>query len=515
MNTSDKSDKRLSSGLMRKIIFALIGILVGVGVAVIGSCAGWFFGLEPQAVYAIGVLCVCIIWWVASVLPEFVTGLVMAVAFIVLCGVPTEVSFSAFASSTWWLLVAAFGLGFAMQSSGLLSRISNAILRAFPKTFKMQSAGLIAAGTLVGPFIPSLSAKATMLAPLSLSISDALGYKRGGRGASGLFLAMFTGIRNIGPAIISASIIGYGLLATLPQDVVASFDMVHWFLGMLPWFVFVTVLNYLAIILIFTPDRKRTAQQASQTTAQVVSQANSQTVLQAASQVTPQQPPQQPSQRIPHPKSPASPLSTHEKEMAVIMSCCVVLWILEPLHGIGAHIVAITALVTTLACGVVTPKSFRQNVSWESLIFIGCVLGLASVFAYLEIDEWVIELCGPLFASLAENPYLFVAGIGVITVLLRFVIVSEMAYINIFMAFMVPLALSFGISPWVVGVCTYAMVNPWFVLYQNPIYLTAYYATEGKMVRQSVMAKYCVLYMVICLTGLLVSVPYWQWMGLL
>ena len=103
---------------------------------------------------------------------------------------------------------------------------------------------------------------------------------------------------------------------------------------------------------------------------------------------------------------------------------------------------------------------------------------------------------------------------GVVTIVLRFVIVSEMAYVNIVMVFLIPLALAQGINPWVVGFAVYATVNPWFVLYQNPIYLAAFYSVDGEMVRHADMAKYCVLYMVFCLIGLACSVPYWQWMGL-
>ena len=49
------------------------------------------------------------------------------------------------------------------------------------------------------------------------------------------------------------------------------------------------------------------------------------------------------------------------------------------------------------------------------------------------------------------NPYLLVLGIGVITVVLRFLIVSEVAYLNLLMAFLVPMAASVGVNPWVLG----------------------------------------------------------------
>lgn len=483
----------------KRLIAAALGLVVGAAVVACGvgldggtECAG---PLSFQAICALGILACCIIWWVAQVLPEFVTGLLMVGAFVVVCGVPTETALSSFSSPTWWLLTSAFGLGYAMQASGLLTRMAHAILRAFPQTFKMQAAGLIAAGTLIGPFIPSLAAKASMLAPLSLRISDEMGYPRQGKGASGLFLAMFTGIRNVGPAVISASIIGYGLLATLPDDVASQFNMVSWFMGMLPWFIIVTILNYAAIVAIFSPDR-----QGEESAGNRTATCGAESVCGSACEGEGED---------------GEPWTKPEKRMAAIMVCCVVLWILEPITGVEAHVVALGALCLTLALKVVDIKGFRSGIAWDSLIFIGCAIGLAEVFAHLGIDEWVVGLCAPMFQSVAQSPYLMVVVVGLLTTVLRFVIVSDMAYINVFMAFMVPLATMAGVSPWVVGVCAYAMVDPWFALYQNPIYLTSFYSTEGKMIRNSVAARYCLIYTPICLLGLLASVPYWQWLGVL
>lgn len=501
------SSQKNKPSLKKTLAFVIFGIALGFIVVLGGKTSGLFEPLSMQASIALGVLVCCIVWWVSGIFHEMVTALVMVALFIVLCGVPTTTALSAFSSSTWWLLVAAFSLGFGMQKSGLMHRMANAILRKFPRTFKMQTAGLMAAGTLIGPFIPSLAAKATMLGPLSLSISDSLGYERKSRPAEGLFLAMFTGLRNVGPAVISASIIGYGLVATFPSDVAAQFDMVHWFLAMLPWFITVMVGCYISIVAICAPRDEKTHLRAK-------------TAME--DEITPPQESSQGSKRLENDcvdnetiaPSP-TPMSLSEKKMAVIITCCILLWITEPIHGIGSHIVAIAAMVAMLIFHVVDLRDWRGGISWESLIFIGCVLGLADVFASLGIDSWIVGSCQGVFETLAQNPYLFILGICLITIALRFVIVSDLAYINIFMAFMVPLSLSLGISPWVVGVCVYAVVDPWFALYQNPIYITAYYATEGKMVRQSFMAKYCVLYLCICILGLVVSVPYWQWMGLI
>ena len=464
----------------KRVVGAVLGVAVGVAFAL--SCPD--VGLSQQGVRCLAILMGAIVWWIAGALPEYATGILMVILFYVCADVGVDVSMSAFASSTWWLLVAAFSLGASMKACGLMRRMALAILRVFPATFRAQTAGLVAVGTLLGPLIPSLSAKTSMISPIALAIGDAMGYERKGEKMQGMFLAMFTGIRTIGPAVISSSIIGYGLLALYPADVCAQFDMAHWFVAALPWFLIVSVLNYVALQVVYGRD-------------DAAPSSGSRGEMGASAVERP------------------GPMSMHEKQMLVIILVTVAAWVLEPLHGIASHIVAMTAMVATAACGILDKQTFKTGINWEPLVFMGTVFGLSSVFAQAGIGEWVVGACGPVFEMLTSNSYLFVIGIGLSTVLLRFLIVSEMAYINIVMVFLVPLALSCGINPWVVGMAIFTMVNPWFALYQNPVYLAGFYAVDGEMGRHADIAKYCLPYTLFCLIGLIASVPYWQWMGLL
>ena len=209
------------------------------------------------------------------------------------------------------------------------------------------------------------------------------------------------------------------------------------------------------------------------------------------------------------------PLSAVEKRMLAIILVTVVLWATEPFHHISAMAVGLAALVFTFVLKVIDVPAFKSGVNWTSLLFIGIALGLGSVFAEAGLNDWVMQTCGPAFQALAGNPYLLVLGIGVITVVLRFLIVSEVAYLNLLMAFLVPMAASVGVNPWVLGFSAYALVIAWFAKYQSPIYLAAFYAVDGKMAKHSELAKYCGVYLATCLAGLVVCVPYWQWMGLL
>lgn len=516
----------------KKTLKRVLGAVAGVALVLTLALVQPFSGLEAQGAVALAILLGAVLWWIFGVLPEYATALFMAALFVVVVGIPADVVFDTFSTSIWWLLVCAFCLGLGMQRSGLMKRMALGILKVFPRTFRAQAAGLMAASMLTGPFIPSLSAKATMLTPLAMAVSDGMGYQRKGHQANGLFLAMFTGVRNIAPAVISASIIGYAILALLPADTVQRFDMVHWFLAALPWLVVVTLLNYVVLVALYEPREERAARKAHRVARRVGERSEDPNEgPNARSNESPNDGGEDRSERAEsasssvraasaEPAKPAlhedlGPMSTAEKRMLAIAVTTVGLWVFEPLHGIPAYAVALFAVVAMVACGELSRRDFREGIAWDTLIFIGVVLGLSPVFVHTGIDAWIVGLCEPLFEALVSNPYALVLGIGAMTVALRFVIVSETAFVNIFMAFMVPLALQFGVNTWIVGFSVYAMVNPWFAAYQNAVYIAALGSVDSQMTSHPDLAKYCLIYVLICALGLVASVPYWQWMGLL
>ena len=494
--------------------------------------------LSYQATAVLGILIMAIVWWITGVLPEFVTAVVMAVLFVVVAGISVGATFSTFASSTWWLLLSAFTLGVGMKTSGLMRRIALAIVRKFPRTFRCQVIAQLVTGTVLGPLIPSLAVKGAMLAPLAMSIGDELGYERQGKRATGLFAAMLVGIRTVAPTIVSASVTGYALMATLPADVQEQFNMASWFVAALPWLVVVLALNYFLIMGMYGRGEASACDAVEDSPSGTVgAPGNAQSLKQSllrcgtrfvgAAECADSKQDEagnsagEPSrggtdlndnQSIP---DGLGPLSAVEKRMLAIILMTVVLWATEPFHHISAMAVGLAALVFMFVLKVIDVPAFKSGVNWTSLLFIGIALGLGSVFAEAGLNDWVMQTCGPAFQALAGNPYLLVLGIGVITVVLRFLIVSEVAYLNLLMAFLVPMAASVGMNPWVLGFSAYALVIAWFAKYQSPIYLAAFYSVDGKMAKHSELAKYCGVYLATCLAGLVVCVPYWQWMGLL
>lgn len=462
---------------MRKMIFAVSGVVVG---AIVTLLLPDTLCLDARAV--LGILAWAIVWWIAGVLPDFVTAIGMGALFVAACHVPTQTAFSAFSGSSWWLLMTAFGLSLGVTKSGLMHRISLYVLKLFPSTFAGQVLGLMSVGAVTAPFIPSMSAKTAMMVPLAMEISDSIGYERKSSAANGLFLAMLVGVRNPGPLFISSSVLGYAFLGQYPAEFAETYTMGYWFVGALPWFVCVSGLSFLTIYLLFR-SKTDTAQNFD---FDIVKQE-----LEALGK-----------------------MSGKEKKMLFIILGTMLLWATESLHGIPSHIVAMAALCMTIAGGVLTAKQFSAEMNWGSILYIGVVLGLSSVFAELGINDWLVNISTPVFYLFSENPYLLLLCVGGMTVLLRFVIVSEVALVGIIMTFLVPLSMSLDIQPWVIGFAVYALISPWFFAYQNPVYMAAFYAVDGQMIRHRPVALYCIVYTLICLIGLALSIPYWQMIGI-
>lgn len=477
----------------RQRIKRIVGAIAGVVVTVLMAFLFRPEGLGEQGCFVLAILAGAIVWWICAVLPEFATALIMVALFALIGQIPATSGFSFFSNPIWWLLVGAFSIGLGMKETGLLERMALAIVSRFPSSFTAQVIGFFACGTILGPLIPSMAAKASLLAPLAMEVGDLRGYRRQGRQATGLFLAMFTGVQTAAPAFISSSIVGYTLLAIYPAQVQAQFDFVHWFVSALPWFVPMAVLNLVALALIYRPRRKD-ASADSEPTSETAAEPSEDELMAKRREL--------------------GRMSLDERRMAIITAVTVALWVTQSLHGMAAWIPAVGALVAMTACGIINKKNFGPGVGWESLIFIGVVLGLGDVFAQAGITEWIVAEFTPLVMALADNPYMLVVGIALITIAARFLIVSQTAFINIFLAFVIPIAITLGINPWVIGMASYTVINVWFVQYQNPVYLAAFYSVDGKMAKNSKLAEYCILYTVIAIVCLLIAVPFWQMMGL-
>jgi len=466
----------LNLTILKQMIGGIAAIVLGMAVALATPPDG----LTPQAMWTLGIIIWAVTCWIFEVAPDYVVAVAMCTLWALFKCVPFKTAFASFSDASWWLLLGALGMGTAVSKSGLLKRLSLRMMTIFPPTFNGQVLALICGGTLIAPLIPSVTAKAAIMAPISLGISDAMGYPRKSRGAGGLFAAMSLGFILTGPMFISASFIGYMLRGLLPADVQARFNWTCWFMAGAVWSIVVLGLMYLAIRWLYRPVEK-----------------GSFTAGDPAAQL-----------------ADLGPMSRREKITAAVLLAALAFWMTEPLHGIHATAVALLGLVVLLTCRVFDRPDFRSDVGWDSLIFIGGIINLGNVLPALKIDQWIVSAFSPMIAPMMSNLYLFIVVLSSAIYAVRFVLVSFTATTAIFTVVLVPFALQAGINPWVTGFLVYVSTNIWLAFYQNSTFVTAYYAVGGEMVTHRQIAPFSAVYCVVSILAALLSVPLWRYLGL-
>jgi hypothetical protein len=72
-----------------------------------------------------------------------------------------------------------------------------------------------------------------------------------------------------------------------------------------------------------------------------------------------------------------------------------------------------------------------------------------------------------------------------------------------------------GINPWILIFIVIATAAPFFFPYQSPFYLNAYYNAGEKAFTHKQGQKLSIVFTSVTLSAIIVSIPFWQFIGLI
>lgn len=459
-----------------KIIVSLLSVALGIWIGLLTPPAG----LTPEAMRALGITVCAVGWWITRIVPEYVTGMMMCTMWVAFGAVPFTKAFYNFSTAGWWIMVGAFGLGAVAGRTGLLKRISLWVLSLVPPTFTGQVFGLIGSGTIIGPLVPSMNAKAALASPMAMAISDSLGIARKSDPAGGLFGACYTGYVLMGHIFLSGSFAHYALIATLPKEY-QNVSWMDWLFWSLPWGIVIFGGMILAIILLYKPRE---------------------------SVVLPKGFGKEKLREL-------GPMTKDERIVLIVLCCALLMWMTEGFHKINSGVIAVTAMCILLGIGTMTSHDFKNGIEWPAVMLIGSVFNMASVIATLKVDKYLGGQLEPILKSVLSQPVLFVVSICLAVYVLKFLITNMTSMAAMFSIVLAPLLPAYGIHPWIVIFVTFCAGGIWILSYTNTIYLCAHFGTRGEMTTHKTMVKLNFAYMLIIIIGTVVSVPYWKIIGLI
>ncbi|MGL5434930.1 MAG: SLC13 family permease [Lachnospiraceae bacterium] len=463
----NKSKKRIAGGVLGIIVFIIFSMIPVIE------------PLEPKAFVGIGCLFAAVIFILFDVVPDFVAALAMCVTFVLTHTVPIGVAFSTFSSATIWIVIGALGLGTAASTSGLLKRVALYLMRVMPANYIGQTLSLIISGFVIAPLIPSTAAKATIVAPIARTTSEALGIEPHSKPAIGMFMAFYTGFISSANGFLSASFVSYALVGLMPED--KGISWMNWFIYGLPFMLITFLLMTLVIVFVWRPKGNNT-----------LSKAYIQSQIDELGKMTWQ-----------------------EKVTGIVMLVCLVLWMLEKVLNVSAAMVACAGALVVLAAGVYDKKVFRTMIPWENIIFVGCFLSITNVFPALKINEAISFYLGDKLSFVVSSPYILVTAMCVLVYVLRTILVSNTACVTLITVLLMPLCIERGIHPFILIFVGYAAANIWVFSYQNSPTIMSLAATDNKLVEHKDLIPASLYYMVFCLVASLASVPFWSLLGLI
>ncbi|HEV8342012.1 MAG TPA: SLC13 family permease [Candidatus Binatia bacterium] len=443
----------------------------------------WFWtpdiGLQPEATKQLGLLCLTLIYWVFWVFPDYGVALIFALGLILSGLAQSDVVLGGFASTTWFMTLGVLGLGAAITGSGLFYRLSLQLVRFFPLNYYWQVIALGFMGIVVMALIPQQSARTAIISQMLVNLSESLGYKNPSKASTGLFVASFLGLGQLGFLFLTGSttsLIAWGLL---PADVRAQFTWGYWFLAALPPTLLVT-----AIILISTMFLYRPESQAQVSYKMVQNQLD---VLGTLSR----------------------------KEWTTLAVLCFTLggWLTISYHGIDGAWISLISLCILVNTGVLGWGMLKKGIDWELLIYMGATLSIPTLLTQAKIDGWLVNLLSPLILPFLESPALTFVIIALIAYAVKLVFTSFLTVVTLSVA-LLPLSLDMNVSPWIVTMIILIASEVWFFPFQVDWHTLAYSTTEGKGFSYPLMYRINPFYAIAYILALIAAIPYWRYLGL-
>lgn len=423
----------------------------------IGAGVNWALSTMPDHVVALGAL--------------FATGLVGLVSL--------DKAFGGFANSSWWLLVAVLGLVAVVNRTGILYRVALFFLRTFPSTYLGQMMGLFVTGLVLTPCLPNTNVRVSVLGPLAQEIGEAIGCPPRSKGTAGLAMAAYMGASQLYFLFLNGATMTMMLWGILPPETKQQITWAYWLVVALPMALVLTVGFMIALMLWYRPAEWRAVDKSTIKLQQAV----------------------------------LGPLTRAEWQAGSILLFLILAFITEPLHQISSVWLAMGAFLVAMGAKLLDREALKA-IDWSLIFYMGAVISLSAVGNAVGLNQFMAEHLATLLSGYTLNPVFVLIAIGLVTILLRLFVPPPVVTVGLTLA-VAPLAAAIGISPFLVGLVVVAFCSSWLVPQQWSVYLNLIAVTKERSFTHEQVAPLAWLNNALLFVGVLVSVPFWEWLGLM
>ncbi len=412
--------------------------------------------------------------WATGALAEYITSLIFFALAIGLSVAPPEVVFSGLGSSAFWLVAGGMVIGIAADRTGLGRYLAHTFTRRMNASYTQIITGIVIGAVALSFLLPSSMGRLVILMPIILGLADNLGFEEGSRGRTGMALACALGTFYVPltilpanlPNVVLAGVAGtlYDLPITYGEYLLMHFPIT----GVIKGGFLVIFISYL-----FRSDMSEST------------------------------------------KSNAIPtLNADGQRLAFILSCALIAWASDFIHGIAPGVVSVCAAVLCLmpGIGVIKLANLKGNTSYQTLIYVIAILGVGSVISTTGAGSLIATEVLKVIQFLPGQPvHTYAAFSGLSTAFSTFATLPGM--IAIMAPFADQVADSSGLSVFVILMMIVNGFSTLFLPYQSaPIMVGLRLGGVGLTTATRVMLPLGLLTLILLQP---LNYLWWQWLGYL
>lgn len=422
-----------------------------------------------------------IVLWVFNIVPEFVPGLLIVLTSVVLGLVPSNVALSGFASETYLLILSFSGISCIVIHSGILYRFLVFLLGKLPRKQSWYDIGFLLFGSLLTPVIPSIVSRTQIASPIVTDAINILKIKKGSIFATRISASAFYGMSIFSSIVITGSIMNFIAIGLLPLQEVYQINSIGWTSAALIPGIILILTNFITLSLWFH-NREKINLKNNFFEEQIG-------VL--------------------------GKISQNEKSAIIASGLFIVGVLTMPYHQINVGWISLFMFFSLCALNILNLKKWAKSVDWSFLIFVGTVIGLAETMKFLEINEIIKDQLMHFFNFKSATPH------GILTMIIAMVLILRIALpigttFVIMMTITIPISELFNISPWVITFTILLISDTWFFPYQSPFYTSYVRNFNGDLpYNENQFLSYNIVNNAARILSIYLSLPYWQYLGLL
>ncbi len=411
---------------MKKNVRLIISALLTVVLIILYFVAP-FEGIDATGKGCLLVFFWAIVLWIIRPIPEYLTAIISAVLMSVLFGIGKNNITASFGGSGWWMILFAVVMGAVVDAIGLGRRFAYWMVSRFCNTYKKTLWITNLVNDFMALFVSSGTARGALMTPIIDSICDSLGYKPGEyKGDEALVVSqIYSGGTQLGWIYTGsgATIIGMTAVAEFTGQ---GISWLGWF--KITWLPFTAMLLLIPLVTWFLFKPKDGNRKVDNTFAKEELEK-------------------------------MGPMLPREKRAIVILALTLLAWLTDDIHGVSSEVVLYICgfLLLCPGIGCISMKEIRGKMAWESVIWLGFAMSIASIVNSSGGFEWIVNkifLTGDFFTSLSFMQFMLIWIPFVIFSHIIFAGVNAM--VTIFAPVSLTLAAALGFNPYTVGVLTTA-----------------------------------------------------------